>query len=436
MKLSNATNFNLTESLFIEPFCEAGEAPRWKFNYGSWKEDPTPDILLLGAYQHPNTGNNLVGGINLKYLQQAQRDQLAKVLPQIMAAPNLYSRYHIGKRLLPDIFQHAYRTYNAANIRGVQHDVFYPKYGFMKAAADTLKKKIGGLFKSKDQRAKEAQPQYPDDLKGMNDTLDSVVTKLGQQQAPIAPSAPEIQVARNNYQQLKADQNPSYTDVERQEDQPYIQANHDLQRHQLAQGETTPQAVNPIVTKQILPKIAKPQTQPSISPQQLGQSFEKERTESQKELLDPKNDIDLDESIRYYCPRVKQYIVESINIADELPSLEQQLYNLSDSLIAAAQKVYDKWEPEDEYDSGGICDLISDAMGDVLTQRSVDYTIGGHDGDDHSYLIAYDSNDSLAVDIDPYTYETGGGYSWTKVPEVVFTVDDLIISRVHRPDWI
>ena len=70
MRLSDTYNMTLEESSLYcgVPILESGEGPRWKFGYDNAKVDPRPDILLLGAYQHPNTGNYLVGGINLHYL--------------------------------------------------------------------------------------------------------------------------------------------------------------------------------------------------------------------------------------------------------------------------------------------------------------------------------------------------------------------------------
>ncbi|MHA2428463.1 MAG: hypothetical protein ACXADB_10605, partial [Candidatus Hermodarchaeia archaeon] len=144
MKLSDALHCSLVESTFIEPLPinEAGEGPRWKFRYDNFNVDPTPDILLLGQWRHPSTNNNLVGGINTNYLSKKQVVELAKALPQIMSANSLYNRYWTGRRLLPDIFNNFYRTYNADYIRGVTQDTMEPKHNFRKAAALWIKKKL------------------------------------------------------------------------------------------------------------------------------------------------------------------------------------------------------------------------------------------------------------------------------------------------------
>ncbi len=98
MKLSAASTIGLFE---CRGYCsvlltEEGEGRLWNFSYGNPRVDPTPEILLLGAYRHPNTGNQLVGGINLHYLNRRQRDALARTLPEIMRGRNLYERWHIG----------------------------------------------------------------------------------------------------------------------------------------------------------------------------------------------------------------------------------------------------------------------------------------------------------------------------------------------------
>jgi len=317
MKLSEASTLSLLVSTTIEglPICEDGEGPRWKFNYSNWHNDPKPDILLLGAYTHPNTGNNLVGGINLNYLNKRQRDELAKVLPRIMQAGNLYSRYHTGRQLAPDIFNNFYRTYNARHIRGVETGVFYPKYGFMKTAKDFVKKAVGGLFKSRAQRAKEAEPQYPSDLEGMSDTLDNVVTQLSQQQPqPQQQHTPEIKAAHAATQQHKMDRAYSMMDIDQVEAEPFIKANQELQHKQLQQGNALPHAVQPEVRQQ-----ADNSQSYDIPMHKLGQSFEHDRIDNAEELTDPDNDIDIDdhgieEEIRYYSQTEKRLIIESIRI--------------------------------------------------------------------------------------------------------------------------
>ncbi len=345
MRLSDAVRSSLGEShLFV--FREAGEGPRWSFNYDNYTQDPAPDILVLGAYRHPNTGNNLIGGINLNYLDKAKRDDLARILPQLMQQSNLYQRYHLGKQLLPGVFDNSYRTYNAAHVRGVNKGVFHPKYGMMQATTDFLKKKIGGLFKSKAQRAKDAEPKFPQDLSGMQDALDQAVVNLGLQVAKgeEEKDTPEMAAARQNFMQFKLDRAKSMADIEDEEDQPLIQATQNFQQTQLQHGKVTPQQVGPYAAQQVQQhqSIPTPPT-PEMTPQQIGGAIEQERFENQQELADPNNSIDLNgngipddqeppqlgkeeqgyfdeldklnESFAYYCPKLKTYIIEDLGEA-------------------------------------------------------------------------------------------------------------------------
>lgn len=115
------------------------------------------------------------------------------------------------------------------------------------------------------------------------------------------------------------------------------------------------------------------------------------------------------------------------------------LMHLRPQLATAAQAIYDSWMPEDEdneFGGGGICDAISNAIGDVLSTNGIDYTEGGHEGDDHSYLIAYNDQEAYVVDISYHTYESGGGYSWSKIHDVQFSPNDVMIAETDRPDWI
>lgn len=460
MKLSDAIHNSLLESRFFI-VNEEGEAPTWTFPYSSWHHDRKPTILLLGAYTHPRTENQLVGGINLNYLNRRQRDQIASVLPQIMKSGNLYGRYHTGKKLLPQIFGEYYRTYLAQNIRGVETGTLYPKYGMLKAAQNYVKKNIGGLFKSKAQRAKETEPQYPSDLEGMKDMLDNVVVRLAKSQEQQPPDTPEMQAAQKAVRKHRMDRARTMADPETMGDQepldsmdqePSFPVSPPAQPPALPQAPPRPQAppkAQPPAQPQAPPK-APPQAPPKapskvqpaiqqqgpqeLSPKQLGQMIQKDRIDNQKELLDPKNEIDLDvqESIRYYSPVAKCFIMETIGHGNRGNLLSKSLNNLRPQLAAAAQAVYDDWEDE----GSGICDLISTAMGEVLSQFGIETTEGGHDGDDHSYIIAYDDTSSFLVDIDPYTYERGGGYNWVKLPDVVFGPADILIVPVERPDWV
>lgn len=113
-------------------------------------------------------------------------------------------------------------------------------------------------------------------------------------------------------------------------------------------------------------------------------------------------------------------------------TLKRHLESLKPQLAAAAQKVYDEWD-EDDYGGGGICDDVSAAMSDVIANSASndpDILDGGHEGDDHAWLIVRSGNEAYSVDIPSYVYERGGGYSWSKIPGVKIRPSDVEIFPV------
>lgn len=303
MKLADAVDLDVSEARYLcqTTILEDEEGPRWRFNYANWHQDPAPDILLLGAYRHPRTGNNLVGGINLNYISPEQRDKVARALPEIMKSGNLKSRYWAGRRLVPDVFENFYRTYNSSFIRGVQKDVMYPKYGYLKTAKKWLQKKLGGIFKSKAQRKQEAEPKYPQDLQSMQDRLDQAVMQLAQE-PPIEepPDSPEMRAARQNFQDFQRQR--TMQDIERQEDEPFLAAQQDLDQAYAEPGE---QPAETYETQEV---------QQGESPDEIRQELDSEAEARQRELADPNNEVnpdaDLEESIAYFSPVAGHYIIE------------------------------------------------------------------------------------------------------------------------------
>lgn len=125
--------------------------------------------------------------------------------------------------------------------------------------------------------------------------------------------------------------------------------------------------------------------------------------------------------------------------------LKKKLEALRSELAQAAQAVLDDWEQDEEglheeLGAGGICDRVSEAMSAVVSNKIADINIteGGQPGDDHAYFIAYDEDEAFAVDIPPSVYETGGGYSWKKIPDAVIEASDVVFSEIERDliaDW-
>jgi hypothetical protein len=127
--------------------------------------------------------------------------------------------------------------------------------------------------------------------------------------------------------------------------------------------------------------------------------------------------------------------------------LYRQIDALKPQLAAAAQEVYDAWDASDEENgdwqvgTGGICHLIADKMLDVLTSNisGLTATTISSTHEVHVYVVAGKTNvdedgekeeEYYGIDIRPYNYETGGGYSWKKIPDVLFTPDMVQV------DWV
>lgn len=122
--------------------------------------------------------------------------------------------------------------------------------------------------------------------------------------------------------------------------------------------------------------------------------------------------------------------------------LINRLRSLRPALARAAQEVYDNWEigedGGDDYGGGGICDDVASAMSLVVSRAlgdDVNIVDGGHDGDDHAFIIVLTDTEAVAVDIPPGVYERGGGYSWKKIPGVRFDAGDVVLDPLDRRDF-
>lgn len=326
MKLESGLSLKYREIDEIDsvPILEGEEAgPRWSFKYDRFKNDPTPDALILGAYRHPKTGNKLVGAINLRYLTQQQVDTLRKELPKLLKAPNLKGRYWTGRQILPEIFNNYYRTYNASHIRSLQRGAMYPKYGIFKTAGKYLKDKVTSPFKSKKQKEADAMPEYPDDLKGISDRLDDITQDIAQN--------PQQADTKSQY-------NNAYADVQRQRDIP--------QKRMQSINQQGVDAQQQIQEPRQQQQPQQPQQQPrspKISEREkLQKAFTKDAQEIQNEIntiqnpmpqrqqtaqnIVPKNKFDsLDDQndtsdiqttleYKYWCPIIRKYIRESMTL--------------------------------------------------------------------------------------------------------------------------
>jgi hypothetical protein len=130
---------------------------------------------------------------------------------------------------------------------------------------------------------------------------------------------------------------------------------------------------------------------------------------------------------------------------DEEPDLwghlkpSQGLEQLAPTMAQAAQQVYNSWTQDEEgldeeLGHGGICQDIAEAMSSVLSANGYDAaTVSAQIGEQHVWVIAQTSDGVYEVDIPPSLYETGGGYTWKKIPDVVFDESYIHIGRL-TPD--
>ena len=95
---------------------------------------------------------------------------------------------------------------------------------------------------------------------------------------------------------------------------------------------------------------------------------------------------------------------------------------LLNQFIEAAQKVYDSWDEDliEELNGGGICHLIAEEFCSILAINGIDACEVTDYSIQHVYTIMQLKDGIYSLDIPPYNYEIGGGYSWVKIPDVIF----------------
>lgn len=130
---------------------------------------------------------------------------------------------------------------------------------------------------------------------------------------------------------------------------------------------------------------------------------------------------------------------------ENISPIHQMLMDLRPYMAQAAQHVYNQWEQDneghdEEYGYGGICQEIAAAIVDVIQERfkhNQDYEVGTVSatcGEQHVWTMIAVGNEGFEIDVDYRTYETGGGYNWQKIPDVVFDPEDITITPVNHQD--
>jgi hypothetical protein len=285
---------------------EAGALPRWQFDYDGKKTyDPRPDVLVLGAYVHPNTGNRLVGGININYMTSSEFEKLEELLPKIVRGRNLYERYNIGRSLNPLIFTTYYRTYNADNINMIGKGKVYPQYG--------------EFVEQPDQRvefdpAEAPPPQEHDDLEEL------------EQQAPAqrirdvavpTQTVPQVRVdvdqdaVMTQHSQEVADEIEDGEEVPEPEPQPTPQPQIPPQPEPVVEPQAPEQYEAPIETEpaEPMPDFSEPEEEETL--QTRSEPLPVEEPDEDIEPIDDTDTDRIEESyIKYYSPSKKRFIVE------------------------------------------------------------------------------------------------------------------------------
>ena len=113
-------------------------------------------------------------------------------------------------------------------------------------------------------------------------------------------------------------------------------------------------------------------------------------------------------------------------------TLKKELNELRSDMVNIAQKIYDDWDDDNEFSVGGICDSIADEISGLIDSKlsNIEIFEGGHDGDDHAWIIVERDNIQYGVNIPSDVYEVGGGYNWRKRKNVVFDIDDVEIFKI------
>ena len=114
-----------------------------------------------------------------------------------------------------------------------------------------------------------------------------------------------------------------------------------------------------------------------------------------------------------------------------LPSIEG-VRKLRPQIIQKIQQVYNNWDEEDvdTYAGGGICHFFADEISEVLDNAG--YEVSGYQDSEvqHVATLVLTREGVYLVDIPYCIYEKGGGYSWSKIHDVEFGVDDITFFRV------
>ena len=125
---------------------------------------------------------------------------------------------------------------------------------------------------------------------------------------------------------------------------------------------------------------------------------------------------------------------------EAVTEIQQSLMKLRPQMAAAAQQVYDEWQQgeDDDLNGGGICHLIAEAITDVVINSFPGNfeggTVNAACGEQHVWVMMAVGEEGFEIDVPYHIYETGGGYTWQKIPNVKFVPNDIVISPANADD--
>lgn len=117
--------------------------------------------------------------------------------------------------------------------------------------------------------------------------------------------------------------------------------------------------------------------------------------------------------------------------------LRKKIYDLRHDIVKIAQGVYDAWDEGEIYAGGGICHLIAEEIASYLNDKGIESWTHSLDYKQHVVVISVDHNTKEACMVDIYEglYEEGGGFSWKKIHDVEFDVNDVEIQYINYEEW-
>jgi hypothetical protein len=126
-------------------------------------------------------------------------------------------------------------------------------------------------------------------------------------------------------------------------------------------------------------------------------------------------------------------IIESIEEVETLLSIKE-VKKLIPDFVKAAQLEYDNWDETDDdtYAGGGICHLIADSIANILSSNGFDAAVVSSPHEQHAVVFCKVIEGVYQIDVPWRTYERGGGYSWKKIPDVVFNSNDIDFYQIDN----